>query len=257
MEGNIMKKELILAVAAYFLLSISVITVGYAVEESAKTITISEKYADITGDNLNDGIILKGVPYQNENSYLKKIFIDVSASNQKVYIIPLESGAKASFRPIDLNNDGVKDIFATVLTGGSGGITINYLYSVKDFMLTNISVPDPLELESRFINGYKAFVKIKETGKTYLFTLQDRKKYYEKLGLYHKGKLNEPTELTVNPYNRLEPTRIKNGKMGLRGIQRITGIANADTIAYVESFWSYGDGKWNFINAEVLKKQPI
>jgi hypothetical protein len=141
-----------------------------------------------------------------------------------------------------------------VQTGGSGGITINFLYSLKDFTTTNLTVPDPLEAESRFLNGYKAETKIEETGKNYLFNLKDRKKYYKKLGLYHNGKLNEPTELTVNPYSSLKPIHIKDNVMGLKGIQRVTGIANADTIADIDSLWLYQEGKWKLVNANVQKE---
>ncbi|MEH7255392.1 hypothetical protein V7111_25105, partial [Neobacillus niacini] len=93
------------------------------------------------------------------------------------------------------------------------------------------------------------------TGKTYLFDLKDRKKYYKKLGFYYKGKLNEPMELTVNSFNSLKPVKLTTGEFILKGIQRITGIANADNIAYVESTWKYGDGKWNFSTANVQTKK--
>ncbi|HEY2421171.1 MAG TPA: hypothetical protein VGI04_07145, partial [Neobacillus sp.] len=112
----------------------------------------------------------------------------------------------------------------------------------------------PLEAESGFLNGYKATLKIAETGKSYLFDLSDRKKYYQKLGFYHNGKLNEPTELTVNPFSSLKPTYLNEEQMGLTGIQRVTGIANADTIVYIKSSWLYVGDKWKLVNAVVQKE---
>jgi hypothetical protein len=249
-----MKKEILIIAASFFLTLLSTITGVYAIEEKSKTVTILKKETDITGDGQNEIISLKGVPYQDKDSFLKKIYIDISASNGKTFHFPLESGSKASLQLVDLNHDGVKDIFANVLTGGSGKITINNLYSLKDFILTNLTVPEPLEVESRYVDGYKATINIKETGKTYMFDLMDRKKYYEKLGVYHYGKLNEPTELTVNPYSTLIPVHIKGEEMGLKGIQKISGIANADTIAYVETFWSNEKGKWTLVNTDVQKE---
>lgn len=255
MLGGIrMTKEIILGVAAFFLMSLTAITGVYAIEEKVKVITISEKKADISGDGIDETISLKGIPYQDEDSYLKQIYIEVSSADGKTYKIPFEGGSKASFQLVDLNHDGVKDIFSNVLTGGSGGITINYLYTLKDFSLTNLLIPDPLEAESRFVNGYKAEIILSSTGKRYLFDLKDRTKYYNKLGLFRHGKLNEPTELTVNPFSSLKPVVIDGGQLGLAGVQRVTGIANADTIAYIKSYWLYKDGKWNFVKAMVQKE---
>lgn len=247
-----MKKELILIVAVFFLVSLTTITAVNAIEEKAKIITISKKAADITGDGMNDTIYLKALPYQDKHSFLKKIFIEIHASNNKNYKIPLESGISPSLKLVDLNHDGIQDLFVSTQTGGSEGISSNYVYTVKNFIISDLKVPEPLEIESRFENGYKAQIKVNETNKTYLFSLNDRKSYYEKLGLYYKGKLNEPTELNVNPYSLMQPTLYKGDEMGIKAVQRITGAANADTIAYVESFWYYMDGKWKLNNVTVF-----
>ncbi|MDR7078282.1 hypothetical protein J2Y03_003332 [Neobacillus niacini] len=246
-----MKKELLLVASAFFLMSVTAITGVHAFEEKAKTVTISKQESDVTGDGINESIQLKGVLYDGEDDYLKDIYINISTDDDKQYTMPLESGSKASLKLVDLNKDGVKDLFANVFTGGSGGITLNYLYSFKDFISKELAVPDPLEIDSQFEDGYKARIKIDLTGNSYLFDLNDRKKYYKKLGLYYKGKLNEPMELTVNSFHSLKPVKLKSGEFILKGAQRITGIANADTIAFVESSWNFGGGKWNLNSASV------
>lgn len=255
MEGKRMKKEILLVITSFFLISLTAITGVYALEEKAKVVTISKEEADITGDGKAEVISLKGIPYQDEASYLKKVFIEVTASNMKTYTFPLDSGSKAALQLVDLNHDKVKDLFATVFTGGSGGIVVTYLYSLKDFVHTDLTVPDPLEMDANFLNGYKAEIKLLQTEKTYLFDLKDRKKYYKTLGLYYKGKLNEPTELAVNGFNSLKPIQLGGKKVGLKGCQRVTGVANADTIAIVESTWNYNRGHWNLINTEVKQER--
>ncbi|MDP4084592.1 MAG: hypothetical protein Q8934_08240 [Bacillota bacterium] len=247
-----MKKELILIFAVFFLISLPAITGVYAFEENSKIITISKKEADITGDGINDRIYLKALPSDGKHSFLKKIFMEVQSSNKKEFKIPVESGIEPSFQLVDLDHDGVKDLFVSVPTGGSGGISNNYAYTLKDFVVTNLDVPNPIEIESHFINGYKAQIKVIPTNQAYIFHLNDRKSYYEKLGLYYKGKLNEPTELTVNPFSTLEPVLYKGDEMGIKGIQRITGVANADTIATVESLWYFVDGNWKLVNVNVF-----
>ncbi|MFZ7942292.1 hypothetical protein [Neobacillus sp. 19] len=251
-----MKKEMLLAIVSFFFISITAITGVYAIEENTKVITIAEEETDITGDQIVEAIVLKGVPYQEENSFLKKIYIEVAASNGKLYSLPLESGSKAAIQLIDLDHDGIKDIFASVLTEGSEGIVNNYFISLKNFVQTDLPIPEPLEMDTKFLNGYKAEIKLKQTGKTYKFDLKDRKKYYKKLGFYYKGRLNEPTELSVNPYNSLKPVQLEHDKIGLKGQQRVTGVANADTIAIIESIWTFDNKQWKLHSTKVTKQKP-
>jgi hypothetical protein len=250
-----MKKEILLVFTSFFLMSLTAITGVYAIEETTKIVTLSNELADITGDGKEENIYLKGVPYQKEDSFLERIYIEIAASNGNTYTIPLESGSKASLQLVDLNQDGLKDLFASVLTEGSEGIVNNFSYSIKDFIQTNIAVPEPLEMDSHFIKGYKAEIKVTKTGKSYVFDLKDRKQYYKKLGLYYKENLNEPTELAVNPFSRLQPIRLTGNKVGLIGEQRVTGISNADIIALVKSTWSYDKGHWKLISTDVKKEK--
>lgn len=247
-----MKKEILIGAAAFFLMSLTALTGVYAVENKANTVTITSVKTDITGDRKNEIITLKGVPFQKQGEYLKTIYIEISSTDGKTYRFPLESGEKASIQIADLNQDGVKDLFATVVTGKNTGDKINYLFTLKDFKPTALPVPKPLELKSRFLEGYKATLSINQTNKTYLFDLQNRSHYYDQIGIYQKGTLNEPAELTVNSYSILTPELVDGGKLGLKGVQRITGIPNGDTIANVESYWINVNGDWKLVRTDVL-----
>src|SRR4051812_19043673 len=101
-----MKKEMLLVIVSFFLISLTAITGVYAIEEKNKVITLSQEEQDLSGDGQNETIFLKGVPYQEEDSYLKKIYIEVAASNGKTYTFPLEGGTKAALKLVDLNHDG-------------------------------------------------------------------------------------------------------------------------------------------------------
>nr|WP_041965276.1 hypothetical protein [Mesobacillus selenatarsenatis] len=252
-----MKKELLITFSAFFFMSLTALTGVYAGESNEKTVTISEEKVDVTGDGKKDLIYVKGVPYEEGAQFFKKIFLKVRASNGEIYKIELDSGYDPATIYKDLNHDSIKDIFISVPTGGSGGLSNFYLYSLKDFQVTNLTVPEPLAVNSQFEDGYKASINIQETGQSYSFDLSDRKDEYERLGLYQDGKLNEPTELMVLPFGTLKPIKVKDNLYGLKGIQRINGAYNADGIANIESTWIYEKGKWHLINAEVksLKSQ--
>lgn len=252
-----MKRELLITFGAFFFMSLTAFAGVYTGESNEKKVTISEEKVDVTGDRKKDLIYVKGVPYEEGAQFLKKIFLKIRASNGEIYKIDLEGGYDPATVYKDLNHDSVKDIFISVPTGGSGGLSNYYLYSLRDFQVTNLTVPEPLAVSSQFEEGYKASITIQETGQSYSFDLSDRKDDYERLGLYQDGKLNEPTELMILPFGLLEPVKVKNGLYGLKGSQRINGAYNADGIANLESYWLYENGKWGLLSAEVkpLKAQ--
>ncbi|PLR95272.1 hypothetical protein [Bacillus sp. T33-2] len=253
-----MKKEFLLAIAAFFFMSASAITGVYAVEQEQKPgiKTISKKRVDVTGDGLKDTVYLKGIPFDEGALFLKEVFLEISASDRKMYRIDLEGGYEPKITFKDLKHDKIKDLFVDIPTGGSGGLSNFYLYSLKDFTVTDLTVPEPLATTSQFDDGYKASLKIDETGEAYTFDLSSRKADYDRIGLYHNGKLNEPTELMVLPYGTLKPVKVSGNQYGLKGVQRVSGAYNADGIAYLQSTWNFENGKWNLIDATLKKMLP-
>ncbi|MDZ5472724.1 hypothetical protein SM124_13405 [Bacillus sp. 31A1R] len=249
-----MKRDLLFAFSAFFFMSLTAITGVYAVEEANKVQIISKDRLDVTGDGKKDTVFMKGVPFEQGVLFLKDIFLEIVASDGKKYKIPLEGGYEPTIQFQDLNQDNIKDLIVTVETGGSGGLSNHYLYTLKDFKVTDLTVPEPLIIQSEFLDHYKATINIQNNNKTYHFNLKSRAEDYERIGLYHNGKLNEPTELMVLPFGTLKPIPLEN-QMGLKGVQRISGAYNADFIAFVESTWLLENGKWVVRDVNVMEKK--
>jgi hypothetical protein len=250
-----MKKEFGLALMAFLFLSLNAISGVYALEEKGGMLTLLQQERDISGDGKNDIVTITGVPYEEGISYLKEIYLNVTVSDGKTYKIDLKSGFDPTIDFTDLNHDGILDLFISIPTGGSGGLSNYFLYTLANDQLIDIGIPDSLTITSQFQDGYKATMTIENTGETYTFDLKSQKKDYNRLGLYQKGKLNEPTELMVDPYSLLKPIKLKNDQYGLKGIQQISGAYHADGIAFVESKWFYENGKWNIVNTKVLESE--
>ncbi|MDQ0268598.1 hypothetical protein [Cytobacillus purgationiresistens] len=248
-----MKKELLFAFAAFFMMSLSTITGVFAGEDrKGDTITIVKDEADLSGDGKKDSISIEGTRYEEDSDFLREVFLQIKASNGERFKVELEPGYDPQLQFIDVNGDGVKEIYISVATGGSGGLSNFYLYTLKDFNLKDLTVPDPVMMTTQFLDNYKASISIQETGETYTFDLKSRAEDYEKSGLYNHGKLNEPTELMVDSYSSLKPITLKDGSTGLKGIQRVSGSYHADSIAFVESIWKYNDGKWTLDKVKVV-----
>ncbi|MCQ6276343.1 hypothetical protein JMM81_15610 [Bacillus sp. V3B] len=256
-----MKKEFGLALLALFFLSLNAITGAYAVENEnkdkniKKINTIIKQEVDVSGDGKPDTIEIKGIRYEEGSSYFKDIYLEIIATNGQTYKTRLDSGFDPTLEFVDLNQDGLADMFISIPTGGSGGISNYFLYTLKDFQLKEIGAPDPLMITSEFQDDYKAIITIDNTGESVTFDVMSRKKEYERLGLYQKGKLNEPRELMVDPYSTLKPVIIKNDSNGLKGVQQISGAYHADGIAFIESTWYYENEKWNLIRTKVIERE--
>ncbi|MED3551898.1 hypothetical protein [Cytobacillus praedii] len=247
-----MKKEMIFALAALFFMTLS-ITGVYAGENNSKWKTLSKNSMDVTGDGKDDLIEIRGIPYEEGQQFLKEIQLRISASNGQEYKTDLDGGYNPQVQFVDLNHDNVKDMYVSIDTGGSGGISNHYLYTLKDFKITDLTVPDPLVINGQFHNGYKASITIQETGKSVTFDLRNRGMDYEKSGLFINGKLSEPTELMVDGYSSLKPVIFNAENYGLTGVQAISGAYHADWIANVVSTWMYENGKWILKDTKIME----
>lgn len=248
--GIMMKKELLFAFMAIFLMSLTAITGVYAIENDSKLVLLVEKQEDITGDGIDEKILLHGIPDSNNDIVFKNFYLNIKLSNGKTYKEKFDNGLNPKLNLVDINHDGVKDLFVRIPNGQTGGISMHYLYSAKDCQVSNIPIPD-LQIQGQFTNGYKAKISIPATNETFVFDLMIRKEMYESLGMYQNGKLNEPTELMILPYGNLKPLTTKSSKHILKGIQMISGTSKTDRIAYVETSWYFREGDWKLLNTEV------
>lgn len=247
-----MKKLRILLILEILLLMIVAFTSVHAkeTETSSKKIVISKMAVDISGDRRKDQILLTGIRHSKRSVYFKKITLEITSANHKTDKVNLGSGAAPILTIADYNNDGINDLLFTVR---SRDVTNLSIFTFKDFERKTLMLPEPLQMDSIFFNNYRAKIKIKLTGDTYLFDLTKRKGEYERLGIFSHGKLNEPTELTVHPYHSWVAVNLVGKEKGIKGRQKITGAFSSDTIAYVDSIWCYQAGEWRLLKTIVLK----
>ncbi|MFE7150356.1 hypothetical protein [Heyndrickxia sporothermodurans] len=253
-EGeSTMKKEYVLAVFAFFFMSLSTVAISYAGESANTNEKILQEYKiDVTGDRKPDKIILKGIQVDASSMYMEKIWAEITSSNNKKFRIDYEPGYKPKIEFADLNHDNVLDLLESSGTGGSGGVYNYRLTTLKDNKAIDIPMPPALNVQGHFEDQFKASLTIPEISFTKKFKLSNRKKDYIRLGLFQKnGTLNEPTELMIDPVDVYRIIKVKGEKgFGLKSYRRVSGAYHADALGTLISVWYYENGKWNQIQTK-------
>ncbi|MDF2646682.1 MAG: hypothetical protein K0Q73_2487 [Paenibacillus sp.] len=218
---------------------------------------IQTREIDVTGDGKPDTVSLIGMKSDNSSPYYDKLFITVVGPVQTQVVIPLEGGYNPQMDFCDFIQDKLPQIYVSAETGGSGGLSYYYIYSLKNNVPTAIPLPSPLRVKATFKKNYVVQLKLEETGKSFKIDIKDRKDDYDKFGVYKNGMVVKPIIVNVNDYGALKPMDVdRDGYCELRGIQRITGIANADTLGYALSVWKWKKGKWILKDSSIVKTLP-
>jgi hypothetical protein len=215
---------------------------------------IQVREIDVTGDGLLDQVALSGTKMDLNSPYYDKLFIVVTSPGQTQVVIPLQGGYNPYMQFCDFIGEKLPQIYVAAENGGSGGLSTFYLYSLNNNVPTAIPLPTPLRVYATFKNNYVVQMKIQETGKSFKIDIKDRKDDYEQFGVYKDGKVVKPIIVNVDAYGLLQPIdKSGNGTCDLRGVQRITGIANADTLGYATSLWHWKKGRWILKESAVVK----
>jgi hypothetical protein len=232
------------------------------VEIRPDTYVLDYKSDDVNGDGIKDGVILIGTREGGLiNTYVKNINIVVKDGKTSAYkkFMPgqIDSGYEPKLYLGDFNRDKIPDIFTTIATGGSGGTSMYSITAFRDnkitYLFNQVEFSQGLKFDIQFKDKFKVDVTNKETGKRFKLDVSDRKTDYVELKVYNdNGKLLNLVTGAANPISLLQPVnKDTDGSLELYSVQRLTGIANADTIGYAAATWRYEENKF------VLKKLDV
>ena len=225
-----------------------------AYDVSAKEVEpklIEEYSADLTGDGKQETIRLYGVLFSPDAAFLKDIYAMIT-SDTKEWRIDYQGGYDPVIQFIDLNHDGIDDLFYQSATGGSGGLYSSQLDTIAEGNLKNIPLPNQDYVKGHFEDGFKAVIDIIPNTKPIVMNVESRKEDYIRLGIYdEQGNIIEQTALMVDPIAFFEPVLISESKgYGLKSYKQISGAYHADRLGVLETLWYFENGKWIILHTE-------
>ena len=202
---------------------------------------------DVTGDKRTDTIELKGKINKKNKNWVRALKLTVKSKEQMISI-SLKSGSHPKVKIEDFNADGIKDVLVTVKKHNQS--LSSKMYSFKGEQIAKIKLPPPVSITAQFLDDYLAEISV-EGQKTVTVDIRSHRNYYEKLGIYADGKLNEAMELIVDPYSEFIVESSFGRKKELVGKQLVKGIDREDAIATISTSWLFLDGNWNLQKVRV------
>ncbi|API90892.1 hypothetical protein [Virgibacillus sp. 6R] len=220
--------------------------------EETKPTLIQTYHADVTGDNKLETIKLLGTLFSSGSTYYREIWAEIS-NEQNQWQIIYPGGYDPSLQFIDLNHDGIKDIFYQSATGGSGGLYSYQLNTILHTVLQRIPLPEQTYLSGSFQPNFKVNIQLTATSKPIKVDVQPRAEDYIRLGIYNKegNLISENKSVMIDPIAFFEPIKISASKgYGLKSYQQISGAYHADQLGTVETIWYFENDNWIIIKTD-------
>lgn len=216
-----------------------------------ETTLIAEYTEDVTGDGETETIELFGVPFSDDTAYFRDIYVTIT-SNTDEWRIDYQGGFDPTLEFIDLNHDGVVDLFYQSATGGSGGLYTSQLDTLAKGKLKNIPLPKQDYVKGYFEDGFNAVIEIIPNKKPIIMDVEARKADYIRLGIYdEKGAILKQTPLMVDPIAFFEPILVSESKgYGLKSYKQISGAYHADQLGVLETLWYYENDRWIILQTD-------
>lgn len=211
-----------------------------------ESILIDSFHTDVTGDGLEEEILLKGILLSGDSNYYRTIWIEVTNEKQEEWMIQLGGGYEPALQFLDFNHDGVKDMFYQSPIGSSDDLYNYELHSFASGTHEKWDLPQQPYVNGQFIHNFQAEIEISPMTEPFLVDVSKRKNEYLSLELYdHHGKLLIPTNLKVDPIAYYEPLHLSDSKgYGLKSYQQISGVHHTDRLGTIETIWYFENGKW-------------
>lgn len=219
--------------------------------KESDAVLIKEYTEDVTGDGETDSIKLYGILFSPDSKYYKEVYTIITAS-EKEWRINYQGGYDPALQFVDLNHDGVNDIFYQSATGGSGGLYNSQLDTLTGGNVVNIPLPTQDYVKGYFEDGFNAVIEIFPNKKPIVMNVEQRKEDYIRLGIYNEeGILLKQTDLMVDPIAFFEPVLVSDSKgYGLKSYKQISGAYHADQLGILETLWYYENGKWLILQTD-------
>jgi len=210
-------------------------------------IIISTKYGDIEGDSKPEKVTLIGVPFEENQPYLKELELIIEKENKSKEFFKIKTeGYSFSLYLVNILEGNADQILITGQSGGSGMYSVARLYRYKNkklkLILNDEILSDKLSCTAKYLDGYKVEVICAEANKKYIIDIKNNYSGYLDTIYDKQGNLISHITPSVSFINTIYPIIIPyNDYYSLQIQQRIIGISNSDTLGVIQTIINMDD----------------
>lgn len=204
---------------------------------------IDQQVGDVTGDGIPDVVSLTGTNPFPDTPLVDQVVLTIKdGRNHKEasFALPGSSGYNPTLYLGRFTSQNVKEILVRTDSGGSGGITYDFLYSYDQqnlrLLFDNESFTNAFTYTVKYLDYYQAEIRNETLNKTYVVSLLYKGKEYLSEIYNSDGKLKEPISGYVNAPGGVYPIDYqRDGIDELLVYQRVVGRYNADGLGVLST----------------------
>ncbi|MBN8210670.1 VCBS repeat-containing protein [Bacillus sp. NTK071] len=207
-------------------------------------IILDQKVGDVTGDGVPDIVVLTGTkPFGSDTPFVDQVVLMITngATGIEVsFALPGSSGYNPTLYLGEFTGNKVNEILVRSNSGGSGGITYDFLYSYLNQSLRLLfdqeSFYNAFSYAVNYLHDYQAKVENKTLQQTYIVSLLYKGKEYLSEIYNEDGTLKVPIRGDVLPPGGVYPIDLqRDGVDELLIYQRVIGRYNADGLGFLST----------------------
>lgn len=234
--------------------------IGDVFDEQVKGLTgtnyvMEQQEIDVTGDDIEDRILVLGQKESKDDIYHSKVNILVkNGKTKKLQIAPIGGGYGSELKVGDFNGDYIQDVSVYLQTGGSGWTISPSIVTFEEnnprYLLKFDQIDNILNLKGKYIDGFKAELDFQSINKKITVDLAAKKENYIKNEVYDiSGKLLKDIEPVLGGPASFRSVDLNgDGVLEVKMDMSISGISNSDSISICNITMQYIDGKWAIQN---------
>ncbi len=210
--------------------------------------------ADVTGDGIDDSVLLVGHPYSDEGLFCTSHDVVVSdgATGEQITMALGDGsgGYPGTLFVGQVDGDKALDVVVAIPTGGSGAITNPFAVTFAGRRPRLLADPDSLakgpRLDARALNHFIVRITDPDRGNEFMLGLagpgsksDPELDYYD--GTYSKtGKLIAPLDIDIDDVSAVEMAAIRGtNRSELVTYQKVWAVAHANSIGIVRTVWRW------------------
>ncbi len=230
-----------------FFIGIAAIFPMYA--KADNTIVIDTYHMDVTGDGVNETIVLQGEKLASHSTYFPLVVIKIESQNDESWDITLPGGFKPTIQFVDVTNNGTFELLYKDSLNSSQQMYTNNIFTFDGNRFTSIPIPENSFAHGSFQENFIVHIHLKPHHEPKVIDVKDQATDYIDVGIYDKeGQLPQQQNAMIEPVHLIESTSAEESPTIISTSQKVSSMIDSSEIGTIQSTWIYEERSWKLLD---------